>query len=370
MGRVLFALVAVCLLVTGARADVIQLNDGSRIVGSVESVQNGQLSVRTQFGVVSIPAFQVTALDTDDFVVVHDDAGGSSLSSFTTERGVQEMVTADGARSEVDITTISGAFVQAQPATPVEPVPQDTPPAPTPEDPEPAPEPEDDGEDEYTGPTWEYRLEFGINGQTGNSEEFTFRGIAEAKRTSDVDRLRLFVRGDFSQTNGEQSDNEVRAGWRYEYDISDRWYLYTSGFVEHDEVEDLNLRVNAVGGLGYFVFKEDDLELTLYGGPGYEYEDFNDGTTNSKAILNLGYGFRWDINESVRFTSGLDYYPSLEDFANDYRLEAENAIEIPISDDERLKIRGGIRNEYTSLPSAGAERLETRYFLNLVYAWN
>src|SRR5690606_14320056 len=66
---------------------------------------------------------------------------------------------------------------------------------------------------------WTARLELGVTGKTGNTESLSMVGRAEARRTTDFDRLLLYMQGHYAKQDGERSANEFLGGANLEVDI-------------------------------------------------------------------------------------------------------------------------------------------------------
>lgn len=222
--------------------------------------------------------------------------------------------------------------------------------------------------EEEPAASWTGRAELGLDGQTGNSERLSFKGLIRSKRKTEFTRLSLYLRGQFEETGGERSKNEIIGGTKYERDLNERTFAFLHLELESDEFEDLDLRTTFTAGLGYFVIRKETHELKVRGGPSYQHEELDDGSTTDNLLAELGYDYRLDINERVRLTSTLSYYFNATD-VDDWRLTAENAAEIPLSTDTAWKLRLGVRNEYDALPQPGIERLDTSYFTTLTYDW-
>lgn len=214
---------------------------------------------------------------------------------------------------------------------------------------------------------WSTRLEIGLTGTTGNNENISFRGRAETKRITPDDRTYLYIEGNYASKNGERSKNEIFGGVKFEVDITKMLFAYGKLELEYDEFENLDLRSTATGGLGLFLIRKDEQELKVRAGAGYQHEAFDDGTNTDNAVLEAGYDYRIDINKWLRFTHSLTYYPILDDPMKNYRLDIVTGVEVPLGKDENWKLKAGVHNEYNAEPRPGIDRLDTSYFLNLVY---
>jgi putative salt-induced outer membrane protein YdiY len=259
---------------------------------------------------------------------------------------------------------------------------------------EPAPQP-------VEGKIWAGRAEFGLNGQTGNKERIDVRAGIDMNRKAESWRLNLYIKGQYAEANSERAANEVMAGTRAEWDITERTYVFGKFDLEHDEFEDLEIRATATTGLGHFFVKKEKIELKGWLGAGYEHERFERDpepiptdlptpttpleslqriaqltrsnssitTTTDEVIAEVGYSYWQDLNKNFRFKNGITYYPAVDDPFKDYRITADTALEFPVGDAVAWTIRAGVRNEYDAIPQEQVDKLDTTYYLNLGYNW-
>jgi len=368
----ILGLACLCIVAAGDRhADTVRLKDGSTLIGEVQRLVDGRLTIETGFaGALDIPVDQLAGLTTEGKRTVALDTGDRLVGRLVHADSEQRLV--DTAFGEVTIepNRIDGLW---------------SPDAPAPQTREMRERHEaevaeieqrheqqvaelTERQQAYEQP-WSFRLEAGLNGETGNNERLAFNGRAEARREYPDERMNIFAQGRFAEENGERSANEIKGGWKLEVDVSERWFVFGKLGLEFDEFEDLDLRATVSSGVGYFFIQEEKQELTGRAGLGYQHESFDDDTSEDQAVAEFGYDYRLDVNSWLRFTHGLTYYPTFEDPIGDYRVEAETAGELPLSGDEQWKLRLGMRNEYDANPQPGIENLDTYYFLNVVYDW-
>lgn len=347
-------------------ADLVHLNDGTTLVGTVVRVAGGQLVMQTAFAdQLAVPASMLQGITTDSPRTVQLGSG---------DRAVGRLVYADGSQGIVG-TALGDRHIAIGDVVLLW-IPDEGHPSGAPSEAEVAAlEAQHDEEVrqlreelEQTRSRWSGRLEFGLDGRSGNQDRLAFRGRAEARRETDKDRLLLYIQGIYSEEDNTRSENEIIGGARLEVDLTERLFAFGRFELEYDEFENLDLRATVSGGLGYWVIREDRQDFRVRGGVGYQHESYDDGTTQDDAVLELGYDYRLDITDNIRLTHDLTYLPTFEDFA-DYRLVINTGVEVPIGDNGSWRIRGGMRNEYRSEPQPGNEDWDSTYFINLVYVW-
>lgn len=373
MRILLAACVALMFVASPARADVVETTDGSRLMGTVTRLAGGTLLIDTAFSPdVAIPASQLRVVRTDRPMAIVTASGERMIGRLDWNGDRATVAGTAGGDINIDATTIVAI------TTPEQPVPlEDKAQATTDlieEKKEQFASDVDDAiasevEIEDTGPQWSGRIEFGLDGDAGQTETLEFSGRAEARRTTDRDRLLLYIQGEYSEEEGTRSENELLGGARLEVDITEKFFAYGRVELEFDEFEDLDLRTTAVGGVGYTFVDEADIFFSLRGGIGYIYEAFENTPDQDSVVLDLGYDFRYDFNEHVRLTHAFTYLPEFEDFANDFRIITNAALEMPIANDKSWKFRTGIETEYDNDPEPGINEYDTSFFARIVYDW-
>jgi putative salt-induced outer membrane protein YdiY len=366
-GIVAFSLLASAALATHATADEVILKDGSKIVGTVDQLTADAVKITTAYGELSLPKDQLVGVSSAGPVIVTLSSGEKAVGTltYTADKGhvLTGTTAGDVAVNQEDIAGfVPASEANLQAAGLAEPTPETTA----------ATDAKlDELKDRYIEalrnqePNWDVKLNIGINGETGNSEAFSMYGGIDAVRTAYDNRLYLDMWGRLSERNGEQTSNEIQAGARWELDLTDRLFAYVKGRAEHDEIEGIKYRLTGTGGLGYFVFREPDMEWKVRGGLGYEHERRDDDSTEDSIIGELGYDFRKEIAPWLLFTNSFTYYPTLERL-DDYRMEMDTAGEIPLTNDKDWKLRVGMRNTYDSETAPGVEKLDTFYYATVV----
>lgn len=339
-------LTATLALAASAQADAVLLVDGSRLIGQVQRLADGTLTVKTDFaGVLEIEAAKVKGVFTDRPLAVQLKTGDRAVGTMRFAAETGQTIGVDGrpvtAPEFGEITAIWPPDEDSPEVVALKAV-----------------------QAEKTG-KWSLRVEAGLNGQTGNTERIGFNGRIDTRFKTDKERLNIYAQGRFGRENGVRTVNEILGGAKLEVDVSDRWFAYGQTELEFDEFENLDLRTTVTAGMGYFLIKEEDQDLKLRAGAGYMHESFDDGTMQDQGVLELGVEYRKQINDRLLFTHGTTYFPSL-DSLGDYRLRIENAIELALNKSKTAKLKAGVRNEYDARPQPGVDRLDTFYFMNLL----
>ncbi len=323
-----------------ADADSVHLRDGSVIVGTVKSIGDGKIVFTTGFaGDISIPLKEVTGLETAEALDVTVAGGGHYVGRLSVDEESKQQVVQDGESAEIDISDLVEATLV--PADASEKVPAD----------------------------WSGRVELSLHGDMGNTDKLNAKLGFSTVREAALDRLTLTLRAEYEESDGGTTTSEAYGGTFYERDVSERKFLFTRFELEYDQFEQVDLRSRLAVGMGYFLIRNPRQDLKIFGGVGGERERFSDGTREWTPLVGGGYDYRLDVRSWLLLKSSLVSYVNPTEL-DDFRLNADNSAELPLSNRSNWKLRLGVRNEYDSEPLPGVEQLDTTYYLSLVYAWD
>lgn len=335
--RLLFLCLALPLL---SQADEVVLQDGSRLHGTVVKIQDATLTLETtHIGKLSIPMSAVSGITTDS-------PHGLSLDTTTPQKGLLHY---DGTQQHFRLqdtpTTQPLEIASLQLLWPAD---------------ETMPKP---------ARLWTGRIQLGVSGADGNSDRFSFLGLTDATRKREQDTLLLYFQGAYAEDSGIRSRNEFKLGGRYEWNLTDKWSAYFRNEFEEDEFESLDLRTTTVLGMSHKLLGSPKQTLSTRFGIGYLSESFEAAEAQEDAILDLGYDYTLKVRDWTKFTHKLTYYSALDEPTENFRVVANTAAEIPLSNTQAWKLRVGLSHEYDDAPLPGIQNLDTTYYTNLTYNW-
>jgi len=343
--KVLTACVAGLALLGAARADRIELVNGSVIIGKIVSAEAGIFKVETDFaGTMVVAQDKIKSFSTDEAVNVGLKSGSAVLGRVEPANGDLTVVAKDGTTTTKPegITAVWAAGADSPEVRQLK---------------EAA---------EKLKRKWAYEIALGISGRTGVSERFSSALAAKATLESSQDKLIFTAAAEQARDNGTQTANRQFGGADYSSFFSDKsvWYARTS--LEHDELKELDLRSMTAVGLGHKFIKEEKQDLEGRIGVNYLYESYSNGTNFDSPGLDLALIHSITFGQS-KLSSMIGYTPAFEDFAN-YRVHFESAYETPLTA-SLWKLKLGVTADYTSLPQPGIEKFDLLYYTSLILNW-
>ncbi len=210
---------------------------------------------------------------------------------------------------------------------------------------------------------WEVTAAAGLNLARGNSDNLQLNTEILASYITLSDELYLGASYLYGEDRGVVNSNALRASANYNHLLTDRFYLGLFSDFLHDELADVDYRVNLGPNLGYYLIKNDTTKLALEAGAGYLWE--KQGVKDDYFTLRFAERFEHKLSNRVKFVESVVYQPRAEDFG-DYILTAEAGFTFAIS--RHWAVKASMRNQYDSTPAAGTRSNDLAVLASLSYS--
>ncbi|MEE8142038.1 MAG: DUF481 domain-containing protein [Planctomycetota bacterium] len=215
---------------------------------------------------------------------------------------------------------------------------------------------------------WSATLDIGVSYQASTSDETDITAGFSIERKKKPTRLFLkvdyiFGRDKESGEDSVESDNQLRALLKGEYDFSNRGYVFMSSDYEYDSIKRLSARWVGKLGPGYRIIKNARADVGLEVGGARVHRSFFGGDTEDNWSISIGtegnvklpYG-----GALLRFSG--DYLPSLDD-STDYILRGSASVEFPLS--THLALKASVINVYDNTPDPGSDKNDFQTLMSL-----
>lgn len=215
---------------------------------------------------------------------------------------------------------------------------------------------------------WVSSLAVGLGGTNGNSKTGALTTLADFTKETDEDIITLnVVQGYAEDRNGLVEDSTSTTGFKREKiktrnDITGqagyKLLLDELNFINfgtravHDELADIDYRVNLYPTFGHFFIKNDDYKLSFDVGPGYTFERVG-SLDNNYFSPRLGEEFGWIISCNSKITQNAEVFFNTDD-TEDYQINTNLNLETVVS--SLLSVVVGIRDTYDNLPAANRQK--------------
>jgi putative salt-induced outer membrane protein len=326
--------IAIALLCQPAFADQVSLKNGDRLTGKIVKADGKALVIKTEFaGEVTLVWDAITSI-TSDTPLHLSLADGRTVSGLVSTSGDQVEIKAADAGA---VTTTKGAITGLRS------------------------DDEQAAYDRLQNPgffdQWNGGLNAGLALARGNTDTTNFALGFAASRTTVHDKIGVYAASLYSKDSSDgvsrTTANVLRGGARYDYNLTDRWFLNAFTDLEHNELQDLDLRFVLGGGAGYHAIRTERTELDVFGGIAWNRENFAHGEDRSSAEALVGQSLSYRLGPRTSIKEQFVLFPNLTDTGN-YRMNFDTTMATDIT--HRIGWQFTISDRYLSNPPLGFER--------------
>jgi len=213
----------------------------------------------------------------------------------------------------------------------------------------------------YTG---NFGAGFSITG--GNSETSSFNLTGELTRDPKKKNV-IKVKGLYLRSTASNSTTADRLalGFRDEYALSQRTFLYGAFGYLRDPFKDISYLMNPQGGIGYKVISTGRTELAFSGGAGAVWEKNPGMDVHTSGTVNAGQSFSYKLSETSKITEGVTALWKTSDF-NDALYHFGVAIVTALFKQAELKVEF-IDDFKNVTPSPAIKKNDTAFIVSFLY---
>jgi putative salt-induced outer membrane protein YdiY len=159
---------------------------------------------------------------------------------------------------------------------------------------------------------WSGRLSVGLNLRAGNTEQTDLVTKARLERRTPNTHLELDYVGNFSETDEVETVNNQRASESFDFFLTRRFFLRVpQAEFYHDPFQNIEGRLTAGGGVGYYLIDKPKVEWLVSGGPAYQYIRFDTvqpGEPEEQSTPAFVFQSSLEVELTKRIDFELDYH--------------------------------------------------------------
>jgi putative salt-induced outer membrane protein YdiY len=218
---------------------------------------------------------------------------------------------------------------------------------------------------------WQSSAAAGLTMTSGNSETTLATVAAGTDRKTDDNEWSLGGDGAYgkSKVSGQAETtttaNLLHGFTQYNQLFTERFYALARVEGRHDEVADLWYRVSLSTGVGYYLIKNTNTDLSAEVGPGYVFQKQGDETTSYNS-LRVGEKFHQALSDRARLWQSLEWSPQVDQF-NNYVINGELGIEADLTKDKKLALRSYVTDSFVNEPAPGRKQNDLTWVTAIAY---
>jgi putative salt-induced outer membrane protein YdiY len=342
--RVGWAVRAIVFLLLSATVwpDCVFLTNGDRISGRIVQLQDGTLTIESSYaGTIAIDWRQVVSLQTESPVSVWWPGGQEVCGRLVQAATGSVELRPESGEAQILCTTEILRVGSQPPAWATE-------------------EARAPGRPEWSG---SLAMTLGIR-EGAKASTLDFYSSAKATRRTENRELLLGASGGYGETEGETTQSEYTLRSEYRVDRGERLFYFGQLLGQHDDMEDLNLRLDLTAGEGWRFWERDSEHLIAKIGVGGSREFYQGDRDQSDFNGYLGLSWASRIHRQIRLSQDVEFFPGLSDLG-DFRLRSETGLSTPFR--EQWSLFFHVLDEYVSDPGGEADNNDLAFRSGISY---
>jgi len=216
---------------------------------------------------------------------------------------------------------------------------------------------------------WETSAFLGATLTRGNSDTYLGNLTLDAKRKWTNDELALGTSAGYGESTVDDQTQKnaqyVRGFGQYNHLFTERMYggLRLDG--EYDEIAGVDYRFRVSPLAGYYFIKKPKTTLSGEVGPSVVFENLKSESAQSYLGFRAGERFEHKLTETTRIWQSVEYIPKVEDWSEDYLINAEAGIDAAIN--KKMSLSLVCQDNFNSKPAAGRKENDIRVIAGLRY---
>jgi putative salt-induced outer membrane protein len=274
-------------------ADRVVLNNGDTITGTIVKKDGPKLVIKSEFlGEVSMPWTAIKSIhgDSELFVQIKD----KEIVKGQIEADVDQIrvtsVAGTTTSSPADMTAIRDAGAERAYERLLRPRILDL---------------------------WAGSVDIGLALARGNARTDTLTSAFNAVRATRTDLISLYANTIYgtARVNNLSSTiaSSVRGGWKYNRNLTPRFFVSLTNDYEHDRFQNLDFRYVAGAGGGWKAINRENLTLDLAAGGDWDRENFMDGLHRNFAEGNYGDNFMYRVSKVTSITQAFRMFHNVSE---------------------------------------------------------
>lgn len=215
---------------------------------------------------------------------------------------------------------------------------------------------------------WDWKVVVGLNGASGNNENFSARASLSGERNTSKYETRLGLSYTYGTSEGTKNTSRGVFNARNDWLTDSKWRYFVEGKYEYDEFQSWDHRLSGAVGIGYEFIKDEKMTLLGRIGFGGSYETGGDAdeTFVPEGLLGIDWSYQWTQN--TKLTASTTYYPSFDEIG-EFRWNSSAGIEVVMDAESGMTLNAGVEHRHDSQPGTGTKPNDVEYYMGLGWSF-
>lgn len=197
----------------------------------------------------------------------------------------------------------------------------------------------------------------------GNSDTLLVMGNLQTQRRSNANEWLLGAGGAYGEDSSVKTIDTLRGFGQFNHFFTSRLYVFGRMDGLHDGIKDIQYRITASTGLGYYLMQRTNTSFIVEAGPALVSEE-QGNQTETYTALRLAERFNWRLNSAARLWQTAEFIPQADQTAN-FIINLEVGIETTIT--KELSLRVSVQDNYVNEPAFDYKNNDVRLVSGLSY---
>lgn len=198
---------------------------------------------------------------------------------------------------------------------------------------------------------WDLSSALGFNFTSGNIDSRLLTASFNAEREIESDIYKFNVTGAEGEQNDETTQRFIRSTARYNRLITERTYFGMGGSFLKDDIAKVDYRGVINPGIGYFLVKSDEVELSFEGGPAYVWQKLTD--KEDFLAARAANDFSWKLSETAKIFQTAEFLLNTEK-TDEYIMVGTAGLEAALM--SSLALVTSLQDRFNSLPADNRQK--------------
>ena len=205
-------------------------------------------------------------------------------------------------------------------------------------------------------------ITLGGNHTTGNTNTKAVNAVSRAIIQAHRQRLDLEAKYNYGEANGAVTARNWMFQLKYDYFLTEKFFLNTSNMLEHDRFQNLDYRITLGGGLGYQFLNTGQVSLSSTIGLAYVDQDYTTVPETETPSSHWGYRFEATLLSRFKIFQRFDGYYDLR-YGNAIRIVMDQGLRIPVFQTLYVSLEYDYR--LNTQPAPGRKEVDDAYIFGV-----